>query len=102
MRERLFGTFEKSLRERLTDLEGALASGDERELDRILHLLKGSSATIGARELSRGCQAVRVLLGSDRAALEGQVAHLNAIAARSIVELRARLLDTNGSSQALA
>ena len=101
MRERLLGTFENSLHERLTELDRALANGDERELDRILHLLKGSSATIGARELSEACQALRVLAPSDRAGLGDQLAHLDTIAGRAIVQLRRRLLDADGLSPTL-
>jgi len=95
MRERLLGTFEASVRERLIDLGAALASGDERELDRILHLLKGSSATIGARELSEACQAIRVLIGSDQDDTEARIAQLGDVAERALAQLRTRLLGSN-------
>jgi CheY-like chemotaxis protein len=94
MRERLLGTFEASVRDRLVDLEHAVASDDEPELDRILHLLKGSSATMGARELSDACQAIRAPVGSDQARLRRELEDLAGIAQRAIVDLRAQLLDS--------
>ncbi len=55
MRRRLMSTFERSLRECVTGIVGAVGEGDRTEVLRIAHLLKGSSATIGASRLLETC-----------------------------------------------
>jgi two-component system sensor histidine kinase/response regulator len=90
MRERLLDTFERSLEDRLADIDAALDRGDEQKLRRILHLLKGSSATMGARALSNACAAAEQLVGSERDALVEELAHLGELASHSVAELRVR------------
>jgi two-component system, sensor histidine kinase and response regulator len=55
-REELLVAFEESLPKCVADIEAAGRSGDHLELSRAAHLLKGSSATIGAARLRRNCQ----------------------------------------------
>lgn len=68
-------------------------TGDGKEVRRIAHLLKGSSATMGARELSEACQAL--LAGESATELEG-------LASQTLDALRAELLDDRSSSRRAA
>jgi CheY-like chemotaxis protein/HPt (histidine-containing phosphotransfer) domain-containing protein len=87
MRRRLMSTFEKSLRECVSGIEGAVDHGDRAELRRIAHLLKGSSATMGARRLRETCEAL------ERAAVpDDAVRELGALAKSTRSALEAELL----------
>jgi len=61
MRSVLLRTFEESLPKCLADIASATGCGDLVELRRVAHLLKGSSATLGARRLSLSCQRLEDL-----------------------------------------
>jgi len=56
MRLKLLDSFEDSLPKSLDDIEAAVERGDQVELRRAAHLLKGSSATLGAAQLRAACQ----------------------------------------------
>jgi CheY-like chemotaxis protein len=56
MREDLVAAFEQSLPKSVADIEAAGRSGDQVELRRTAHLLKGTSATLGAARLRLSCQ----------------------------------------------
>jgi HPt (histidine-containing phosphotransfer) domain-containing protein len=99
MRKRLIETFEQALCETLVAIGSALNEGGEAELERILHRLKGSAATIGAGKLSQACEEFRRLLGGDQTMVNEQATRLEAIAELSVVQLRDRLLDRPTSSR---
>jgi HPt (histidine-containing phosphotransfer) domain-containing protein len=96
--ESLLGTFSATLHERLAHLQAALTRCDHRGADAILHSLKGSSATYGARELSQAMEALRHRLDVDPDSSAGAVVQLRALAERSIAQLRARLLQPTARS----
>ena len=90
--ESLLATFNSTLHERLGRLQVALTHSDEPGSDAILHSLKGSSASFGARELSEAVVTLRRHLGTDRASCAGAVLQLREIADQSVEHLRAQLL----------
>jgi two-component system sensor histidine kinase/response regulator len=93
MRERLITTFEKSLDECVASLEGALREGDQGELRRVAHMLKGSSATVGAARLREMCEALeRLELSNSALGGEAAVDRLAAIAQSTCSALQAELL----------
>jgi CheY-like chemotaxis protein/nitrogen-specific signal transduction histidine kinase len=63
MRSELLDTFEASASTCLADIASAAGRGDRVELRRLAHLLKGSSATIGASDLAVCCQRLERLSG---------------------------------------
>jgi response regulator RpfG family c-di-GMP phosphodiesterase len=102
MRERLLSTFEASLQECLAGIETAFSRVDEPELRRIAHMLKGSSATMGALSLSEACRLLERFDASDPKALTGVVTCLRQLADRTVSELRIWLLEPAPSSQTAA
>ena len=56
MLQQLNRDFDASLSTRLAVIENAMRSGDQAEVGRTAHLLKGSSLTLGATRLSHVCQ----------------------------------------------
>jgi PAS domain S-box-containing protein len=93
MRGRLLQTFEQSLGKCLTDIASAAQSRDRIELRRLAHLLKGSSASMGAARLSRGCQQLEQLsCEEDRTVGQELLDELNATASAAGPALRRELL----------
>jgi two-component system sensor histidine kinase/response regulator len=60
VRHQLSRTFEESLSTRLARIESAMHAGDQAEVGRTAHLLKGSSLTLGATRLSQVCQQLEL------------------------------------------
>jgi PAS domain S-box-containing protein len=93
MREQLLRAFEQSLPERLADVASAARSGNDAELRRLAHLLKGSSATLGAAGLSLGFQQLEELSRErDTTVGQEQLDALEATATASCQALRRHLL----------
>jgi PAS domain S-box-containing protein len=93
MREQLLRAFEQSLPERLADVARAARSGNDAELRRLAHLLKGSSATLGAAGLSLGFQQLEELSRErDTTVGQEQLDALEATATASCQALRRHLL----------
>jgi CheY-like chemotaxis protein/HPt (histidine-containing phosphotransfer) domain-containing protein len=90
LRKRLLETFEAQLAARLPELEMAAERPDREELRRLLHLLKGSSATIGAAALSQACGALEGQAEDGLAENDG--ARLRQLAQATLVALRSELL----------
>jgi len=92
-RESLIQTFEASLPKCIADIESAIRLGDESELRRAAHLLKGSSASLGATHLTLSCQQLEQSSRAHDPAVEMEhLAELRAAAAESRVALRKQLL----------
>jgi CheY-like chemotaxis protein len=92
-RERLIQTFETSLPKCIADIESAIRIGDENELRRAAHLLKGSSASLGATHLTLSCQQFEQSSREHDPAVEmEQLAELRAAAAHARLALRKQLL----------
>jgi CheY-like chemotaxis protein/HPt (histidine-containing phosphotransfer) domain-containing protein len=87
MRRRLMSRFAKSLHECVTGIEGAVDQGDHAEIKRIAHLLKGSSATLGATELRATCEALEQTSDPD-----GALRDLSRLAESTRSALEAELL----------
>ncbi len=98
MRERLLDTFAESLHDCLEQIESALQRNDCVELCRAAHLLKGGSATIGARALSEACQALECLAASDAPLTTREAAQLEALGQSTLSALRSRLLEPHVSA----
>ena len=93
MRASFLDTFRESLPSCLARIEAAAEAGDDAELRRVAHLLKGSSATLGASGLRLACQALEHSGRDgdspvDRAAIE----QLQSIATEALTALQASLL----------
>jgi signal transduction histidine kinase/CheY-like chemotaxis protein/HPt (histidine-containing phosphotransfer) domain-containing protein len=92
MVEELRETFERQLERCLDEIEAALARGDHGELRRLAHLLKGSSATFGAKQVSAICSRLEHSgRDGDAAAGEPEVAQLREAAALARAALREHL-----------
>jgi PAS domain S-box-containing protein len=65
MRESLMQTFLTALPKCMSEIVGAAQRGDQVELRRVAHLLKGSAATLGAARLGAACQRLE-RTGRDR------------------------------------
>jgi HPt (histidine-containing phosphotransfer) domain-containing protein len=92
MQLRLLDTFESSLMDCRANIDAALARGDRHELRRLAHLLKGSAATMGARELSDACRQLESQAQADDEPLAQAVAALSSAAPRALARLRDQLL----------
>ena len=91
-RESLIQTFEVSLPKCVADIESAISGGDENELRRAAHLLKGSSASLGAMRLTLCCQQFEQSSRSHDPALDAEhLAELHAAADEARVALRKQL-----------
>jgi CheY-like chemotaxis protein len=81
MREDLVVAFERSLPKAVADIEAAGRSGDQLELRRTAHLLKGTSATLGAARLRQSCQNLEHSgRGQDASVSEAQLVQFRATA----------------------
>jgi PAS domain S-box-containing protein len=93
MRERLVETFEESLAKCVADIVDAVARGDQTGLRRVTHLLKGSSATLGATRLLHACEQLEQTgRAGDPPVGEQQLEHLQGIASEARQALRERLI----------
>jgi CheY-like chemotaxis protein len=93
MRGALLQSFEEALPERLADIASAARRDDRAELRRVAHLLKGSSATLGAARLSLSCQRLEELsVQQDTLLGQEQLEELNTTARATCPALRAQLL----------
>jgi two-component system, sensor histidine kinase and response regulator len=90
--ERLLETFEASLHESVADIEAAVRRNDRTGLRRTAHLLKGSSATLGATRLRLSCQQLEQSgRGEDTDVSEEQLARLRATVSEARHALREQL-----------
>jgi CheY-like chemotaxis protein len=93
MRGRLMSIFERSLHECVTGIEDAARDRDGDELRRVAHLLKGSSATIGAARLRETCEELeRLALTGMPILAEASVVTLASIAESTRSALASELL----------
>jgi two-component system sensor histidine kinase/response regulator len=92
MREQLIDSFEQQQRKCLDDIVEALGREDGEELRRLAHLLKGSSATLGAMRLRQCCERLEhVGRIQDAAVGDAQIVRLRAAAAEASKALRTQL-----------
>jgi two-component system, sensor histidine kinase and response regulator len=90
--ERLLETFEASLPGSVADIEAAVRHNDRIELTRTAHVLKGSSATLGATRLRLSClQLEQSGRGEDTEVTEEQLARLRATVSEARDALREQL-----------
>jgi two-component system sensor histidine kinase/response regulator len=93
MRRTLVETFEESVSKCLADIAGAARRGDRVELRRVLHLLKGGSATVGATGLAMSCQRLEDLSRErDMTFGQEQLDELDIVATKTCPALREQLL----------
>ncbi|HSZ14740.1 MAG TPA: response regulator [Solirubrobacteraceae bacterium] len=93
MRRTILDTFEESTSRCLADIAIAAGRGDRVELRRLAHLLKGSSVTVGARDLAVCCQRLERLSGErDTTPGQQQLDELDATFADICPALRRQLL----------
>lgn len=93
MRESVFGTFESMLPSLLADIRDAAGRGDSGAVRRAAHNLKGIAATLGAVRLSAACVAIeRTGRAGDEPIGPGEVQQFEALALRTLAELREQLL----------
>jgi HPt (histidine-containing phosphotransfer) domain-containing protein len=92
MRAQLIDVFEEQCQRCVTDLAEAVRRGDRGEVRRVTHLLKGSSASLGASALGRACEDLeRSCRSEDAAVTTSQVDELSAAAAAASEALRSQL-----------
>jgi CheY-like chemotaxis protein len=92
-RESLIRAFEASLPRCMTAIEDAIRHDDSSERRRAVHLLKGSSASVGAARLALSCQRLEQSgRDHDPAIKLKQLTELHAAATSTRVALRERLL----------
>jgi CheY-like chemotaxis protein len=92
MRADLMKTFQAQLQSCIGEIEQAVAGGDQSELRRVAHLLKGSSATFGALRLRECCLRLeRTGREGDEPAGERQLELLRACAEQALGALAERL-----------
>ncbi len=97
MRESLIQEFEESLPKCVADTVGAAQSGDQLELRRVAHILKGTAATFGATRLEFACQRLEhTSRDQDPAVGEEQLEELRATASEACEALGPRLLGAEG------
>lgn len=93
VREQLIDSFEKSLSERVAEMADAARREDEIELKRLAHLLKGTSAMIGANGLKLTCEQLESSsANATPTARKQQLEQLRALATEARGALRRRLL----------
>ena len=93
MRGRLLETFDEQLESCVDGIADAVQRGDGDERRRLAHLLKGSSATIGATRLSATCERLeRAGRATDPEVGDEQVAELRELAQEARRELEQRLM----------
>jgi two-component system, sensor histidine kinase and response regulator len=97
MRERLLQELEESLSKCVADTVSAAQRGDQLELRRVAHMLKGTAATFGATRLEFACQRLEHTgRDQDPAVEEEQLDLLRATASEACKALGPLLLDTEG------
>ena len=93
MREQLLDTFDCQQEKCISDLGEAVQHGDREEVRRLAHLLKGSSASLGATSLRLCCERLEhVGRRQDPDVDETQVAELRTVAAAASRALRQQLI----------
>jgi two-component system, sensor histidine kinase and response regulator len=93
MRETLIEAFDVSLPKCVAEIVSAAHRGDRIELRRVAHLLRGSSATLGAARLGLACEQLeRSGRDGDPTIEEKQLDHFRASAAEAHKALRKQLL----------
>jgi CheY-like chemotaxis protein len=93
MRAQLMQAFDEQLDRCIADIEVAAARGNQAELRRISHLLKGSSATFGAVRLRDLCVRLeRSGRSDDQPVSEEQLRRLRQTASEAQAALHAKLL----------
>lgn len=58
--------FETRTKHALTELRGAVETGDCAQIDRVLHQLKGTAALLGARRLQQWVEDAKAVPDGDR------------------------------------
>ncbi len=92
MRRQLIDTFEEQLDQCVDDIAIAVERGDRGEVRRVAHLLKGSSASLGANRLRLCCRRLEHTgRQADANVNEEQIAELRALAAEGRKALREQL-----------
>lgn len=92
MRQQLVDAFEEQLDRCVDDIAAAVERGDRGEVRRVAHLLKGSSASLGANRLELCCRRFERTGGQTASrADERQVQELRVLAAESREALRQQL-----------
>jgi two-component system sensor histidine kinase/response regulator len=90
--QQLNRTFDESLTARLTTIENAMRSGDQAEVRRTAHLLKGSCLTLGATRLSQTCHHLELTSNEqDPLISEGQFVRFAAVAAEARIAISEEL-----------
>jgi CheY-like chemotaxis protein/HPt (histidine-containing phosphotransfer) domain-containing protein len=93
MREQLLDTFDCQQEQCICDLGEAVQHGDREEVRRLAHLLKGSSASLGATSLRLCCERLEhVGRRQDPDVGETQVTELRTVAAAASRALRQQLI----------
>jgi two-component system, sensor histidine kinase len=93
MRTQLVNTFDRQREQCVRDLVDAVGRGDRTEIRRVAHLLKGSSASLGATALLAACEALEhVSRPGDPAVAQSQVAELRIVAVAASDGLRQQLI----------
>jgi HPt (histidine-containing phosphotransfer) domain-containing protein len=93
MREQLLDIFDAQREKCVADLVAAVRRGDRMEIRRIAHMLKGSSASLGASALRSSCEALeRVCRPGDAEVPQSQVEELRVAAAAVSDALRQHLI----------
>jgi HPt (histidine-containing phosphotransfer) domain-containing protein len=88
---------------RLEQLARDLADADPKRVERLAHMLKSSSANLGARELSRHCAALEASANAGRLADAAEsLAALRAEYARVVPALLAERRPDDGAGAAVA
>jgi HPt (histidine-containing phosphotransfer) domain-containing protein len=100
MRARLIATFEQSLPEILAEIAQAAGDSDGVGVRRAAHMLRGSSAMLGARRLAGACLRVEHDRAREVAISEADLEELRSLAARTCEALRRELVDDFSSSGA--
>jgi signal transduction histidine kinase/CheY-like chemotaxis protein/HPt (histidine-containing phosphotransfer) domain-containing protein len=91
-RTQLIDTFEKQYTKCLREIAAAVGRDDREEVRRTAHLLKGSSASLGAMRLRRCCERLEhVGRSQDRGVSETQIAEVRLAAAEATTALRSQL-----------
>jgi two-component system sensor histidine kinase/response regulator len=97
MRETLMQELEESLPKCVADTVSAAHRGDQLELRRVAHMLKGTAATFGATRLELACQRLEhTSRDQDPAVEEEQLDLLRATASEACEALGPRLLGVEG------
>jgi two-component system, sensor histidine kinase len=93
MRRQLLDTFDAQQESCMRDLDGAVQRGDRGEIRRVAHMLKGSSASLGATRLRVCCEGLeRVSRRGDPDVERSNLAELRVVAAAARDALRQQLI----------